>query len=295
MVDARDAESHTLLMQICARPYEHIPWQLASLLLENKADIHAVDSNNATLLMTVMRNPNATAEFMSFLLQGPHVTPEWVNARDNSGHTALSIAMRRCLGDCMRPLLEAKAELGSIPKADMDKITEHEYRLYRKHMLQALVDAGTDVSMFAVANQQLLVQAVRDSNLSLLSTLLRTNPPPNVNKPDDDNGDTVLHIAMSRHLEKVVTELLQLPIDVFSTVKDGFTALMKALAEPHVTRSFGKTAAEEDREISACLALVANHVLGLPATHGHTRKAGAAGDGDGDGETEEAVAKRRRV
>jgi ankyrin repeat protein len=382
------------------------------LLLEHKADVHAVDRQQSTVLITAARvckteekGPkdfarSFTAELLAFFLQGPHATPEWINARDKSGSTALSTAIVRQSAACVAPLVEANADVNLIPQHDLDNFAKRGFLLYGNGIMKTLVDAGADVSVFAAANQMMLDTAVYNRDDDLLSTLLRANPLPNVNKQNDDgktllfqllhvssratlemmldagadptisddsgdiplfhagsgavrllleaaphsinyvdaagrnavmraclessqryrvflgqlhgldtsitdgNGDTVLHIAMSRRLKGVVTELLQLPINVFSTNSNGFTALMKALGDPLrvpvpvLARRNGATAAEEDREISACLALVADHVLGMSATHGCTRKAGAAGDGDGDGgdgETEEAVAKRRRV
>jgi hypothetical protein len=111
----------------------------------------------------------------------------------------------------------------------------------------------------------------------------------------DNDGDTVLHIAMSKVLIDVVEKLLELPIDVFKGGKDGFTVMMK----PFVPDRFYW---DDDHNIRICLRMVANYVLRLPPAQRRTRKEpemelevveAEADCGGGDVDAQEV--KRRRV
>jgi ankyrin repeat protein len=104
----------------------------------------------------------------------------------------------------------------------------------------------------------------------------------------DKYGDTVLHAAMWVWRTEVVEKLLELPIDVFRGNAWGHTVMMKPFASPRYHRG-----AQGDRDISACLAMVSDHVLRMPAVQRRTRK--EPGDADGGSSSEEACAKRRRA
>jgi hypothetical protein len=260
---------------------------IMQMLVDSGTDVTAFASINQLML------PRADDALLSVLLRAAP-RPN-LNQRQDWGGTLLSGAIYRYTK--VKLLLDAGADPTICDKSGNIPLFEAEHA----NTVAALLDAAPDtINCVDDAGRNVFMNAC----LGIRSDLARRRngrPLKCRQSPEfffghlgaldtsatDKYGDTVLHIAMSMVQTTVVEKLLELPIDVFRGNKCGHTVLMKPFASPGYHRG-----AQDDRDISACLAMVSDHVLRLPAVQRRTRK--EPGDADGGSSSEEACAKRRR-
>jgi ankyrin repeat protein len=209
LVDARTAAGYTPLLLACSCGSALEGG--GRLLLDHRADLHAVAADGTTALIAAAdasrRRHRRWARIScdwGFLLQAPTVTPAWVNARRADGETALSLALMQGSAHFVGLLLEANADVSLVPAA----VFHHAAGADKgDRMMQSLMAHNADVSAFWDFKQQALIDAVRANNVRALYHCLHAPVPPIINHRYK-RGQTVLFFVCDHKGYEVLHHLL---------------------------------------------------------------------------------------
>jgi ankyrin repeat protein len=248
------------------------------VLVDAGTDVSVIaDINQSALYSAVVKSDTALVRLL--LRANP---PPDLNWRDINDKTLLFNALSRQSYPTLMMLLAAGAD-PTIPDKS-GNIPLFEAR--EADTIAALLDAAPrSINHVDGKGRNALMQAYMDSQQAPRHFLGHLNALDTT--ATDKYGDTVLHIAMWAWRTEVVPKLLELPMDIFRGGRSGYTVMMKPFANSGYHRD-----AQDDRDISACLAMVADHVLRMPAVQGRTRK--EPGDADGGRSSHKVTPKRRR-
>ena len=194
-----------------------------SELIENGAHVDAVDEDGRTALTVAVAKNNADC-VKALLVVGADV-----NAENKNGWTALMLATGLGYTDCARALLKAGADVNAKTK---DGETALMLAVDEGHTscVKTLLEVGSDVNAENKNGWTALMAAVAKSNVDCVKVLLEAGA--DVNAKDKDEVTILMRAALKGHTNCVKT-LLKAGADVNAKLKDGSTALMMATTLGH--------------------------------------------------------------
>ncbi|HLK59267.1 MAG TPA: ankyrin repeat domain-containing protein [Chthonomonadaceae bacterium] len=175
--------------------------ECAKLLIQNGADIHAIDDNGQTPLCALcMLGLDESAQML--IRQGADV-----NVKDKNGNTPLILASRKCRLDTVKMLLEHGADIQA-------KRNRGGNALYvaagagRSDLVTLYLDRGLDINIKTTTGSTPLMIAAQESQVDVVKTLLRRGADVNVRRT---SGDTALSLAkQSKNAAQIqVVQMLQ--------------------------------------------------------------------------------------
>ena len=192
-----------------------------NVLLKAGSNPNITDVDGNTCLQSLVVHECNIAILQAIIDHDAHV-----NATNKRGHSALMMASVKGNIDAVNVLLKAGADPDITDANGNTCIHLSMYEVWKRKVLQTLIDHGANVNATDKDCQTALVVASDKGNTDAINVLLTAGADPNI---ADANGNTCLHFAVHQGCNK---EVVQMIIDHGAHVnianKNGLTALMIA-------------------------------------------------------------------
>ena len=194
---------------------------LMGLCLNAGADPNSTDDEGDTLLHNAIYQ-NFTKETLQVIID--HGAD--VNATNKKHVTALMLSCYKGNTDAVSALLNAGAEYDITDAKGHTCLHAAVRGNYRKEILQAIIDHGSVVNVTNKQNQTALAIACDKGNVDAINVLLDAGADPNI---ADVNGDTLLHNAVQKHMDKhTLKAIIDHGVGVNAVNNEGINALLLA-------------------------------------------------------------------
>ena len=216
-INAINKNKQTALMIACENGNANV----IKVLLKNRADLDIANADGDTCIHVVARRDYSKDIIHTMVNHGANV-----NTKNMFNETPLMKANKNGNIDATKELLNAGADHTILDGFGDTWIHQSIDGGYRQELIQTMIDHGADVNAINKRNETAFMKACKTGNVDAIKLLLSVGANPNI---ENDDGETWIHHTVIGNWSR---EVLQVVIahggDVNAATKGNITALMLA-------------------------------------------------------------------